>query len=186
MMKKRGIALILVGLLIIVVMPVIAQQVKNYLYVKVEKENLRSAPNETIIAKVFQATEMEVIEEEGKWVKVQITGWIWKESTTPDKPEIVEPKVQKERDFKAEIKEYAKKKWPDDYEMQLYEYNNQMEAFKQITNLPSTPDYNEDILLKAVAKWGEDYTMVIYEYNNQLEAYKKMNQDRKFSSDLIS
>jgi len=81
---------------------------------------------------------------------------------------------QEKRDYEVEIKAYARKKWPDDYEMQVYEYNNQMKALNQIRNLPSTTDYNESILLKAMTKWGEDYEMVIYEYNNQLEAYKKM------------
>lgn len=81
---------------------------------------------------------------------------------------------QKQRDIEAEIKAYAKKKWPDDYEMQVYEFNNQMEAYEQIRNLFSAPDYNESILFKALAKWGQDYEMVIYEYDNQLEAYKKM------------
>lgn len=81
---------------------------------------------------------------------------------------------QGETDYEAEIKAYARKKWPDDYEMQAYEFENQMNALGQIRNLPSTADYNQSILLKAMAQWGEDYEMVIYEYNNQLEAYKKM------------
>jgi|GEM_PF-1152746 len=80
------------------------------------------------------------------------------------------------RDYEAEIKAYARKKWPDNYEMQLYEFNIQMEALKQIWNLPSTADYNEGILSKAMASWGEQYDMVIYEYNLQLEAYKEMQK----------
>jgi len=80
------------------------------------------------------------------------------------------------RDYEAEIKAYARKKWPDDYEMQLYEFNIQMEALKQIWNLPSTTDYNESILSKAMTNWGEQYDMVIYEYNLQLEAYKEMQR----------
>ena len=81
---------------------------------------------------------------------------------------------QEWRNYEAEVKAYAKKKWPDEYDMQVYEYNKQMKALDQIWNLPSTADYNESILLKAMAKWGEEYDMVIYEYNKQLEAYKKM------------
>jgi len=80
------------------------------------------------------------------------------------------------RDYEAGIKAYARKKWPDDYEMQLYEFNIQMEALKQIWNLPSTIDYNKSILSKAMANWGEQYDMVIYEYNLQLEAYKEMQR----------
>jgi hypothetical protein len=94
------------------------------------------------------------------------------------KPAVSNQKVieKEERDFEAEIKAYAKRKWPDEYEMQLYEYNKQMEALRQIQNLPSTPDYNESILLKAMSKWGEEYDMVMYEYNKQLEAYKEMQR----------
>jgi len=80
------------------------------------------------------------------------------------------------RDYEAEIEAYGKKKWPDDYEMQVYEFNVQMEALKQIWNLPSTIDYNEGILSKAMASWGEQYDMVIYEYNLQLKAYKEMQR----------
>ena len=91
-------------------------------------------------------------------------------------PESTSQEVVKQgkRDYEAEIKAYAKKKWPGDYEMQLYEFKNQMNALRKIGNLPSTIDYNESILLKAMVKWEEDYEMVIYEYNNQLEAYKKI------------
>jgi len=97
---------------------------------------------------------------------------IWLEkSEAKKKREVIK---QEKRDYEAEIKVYVRKKWPDDYEMQVYEYNNQMKALNQIRNLPSTTDYNESILLKAMTKWGKDYEMVIYEYNNQLEAYKKM------------
>jgi len=65
-----------------------AQVKESYLYVKVEKENLRDAPNGKKISEVLQSTEMKVLEEKNNWVKVQITGWIWKASTTPDKSEI--------------------------------------------------------------------------------------------------
>lgn len=82
-------------------------------------------------------------------------------------PESASQEVVKQgkRDFEAEIKAYAKKKWPDDYNMQAYEFEKQMNALGQIGNLSSTADYNESILLKAMAKWGENYDMVIYEYN---------------------
>ena len=86
-------------------------------------------------------------------------------------PEIVEPE---KRDYEAEIKEYARKRWPNDSRMEGYEYNHQMEALFQIWNLPSTVDYSQNILEDAMAKWGEDYTLVMYEYENQLDAYKKM------------
>ena len=78
------------------------------------------------------------------------------------------------RNFESEIKAYARRKWPDDYKMQVWEYNKQMGALNQIRDLPSTMDYNRIILERAKIKWGEDYRMVIWEYDKQLEAYKKM------------
>jgi len=52
------------------------------LRVRVEKENLRKTPGGQKIGVVFKNTELKVIEEEGRWVEVEITGWIWKDSTT--------------------------------------------------------------------------------------------------------
>ena len=76
--------------------------------------------------------------------------------------------------LEAEIKAYAKEKWPDDYEMQVWEQKKQLEALNQITDLPSTPDYNESILFRAMDKWGVQWDMVLWEYNKQLESYKEM------------
>jgi len=56
------------------------------LYLKVPEENLRSEPSGPIIAKVTKHCEMEVLQETDKWVRVQITGWIWKDSVTDKKP----------------------------------------------------------------------------------------------------
>jgi len=74
-----------------------AQVKESYLYVKVEKENLRDAPNGKKISEVLQSTEMKVLEEKNNWVKVQITGWIWKASTTPDKSEIAKLKAKRKK-----------------------------------------------------------------------------------------
>lgn len=52
------------------------------LYVNVAEENLRNAPKGQKIASVVNGTEMLVLLEKDNWVKVQVTGWIWKPSTT--------------------------------------------------------------------------------------------------------
>lgn len=54
-------------------------------YVKVEQENLRLEPNGEILGKLNSGTGCTVVEEQNNWIKVQITGWIWKESLTADK-----------------------------------------------------------------------------------------------------
>lgn len=60
-------------------------QERELWYVKVEKGNLRNSPNGDRIAEVLQGTELKAIEEKDDWVKVQVTGWIWKGVITPDK-----------------------------------------------------------------------------------------------------
>lgn len=57
-------------------------------YVGVQEENLRDAPKGQKIGALLQGTEMIVLYEQDNWLKVQVTGWIWKPSTstTPTKP----------------------------------------------------------------------------------------------------
>ena len=97
-------------------------------------------------------------------------------NTELPKTERVTEEEEEAGELEAQIKAYAKRKWPDDYEMQLYEYDKQLEAFQEFRNLPSTPDYNQDILVQAMVKWEYQWDMVIYEYDKQLEAYKKMQR----------
>ena len=54
------------------------------LYVKVEKENIRSEPNGTKIGEILSGSEVEVVEKQSNWVKVQINAWIWGPSLTSD------------------------------------------------------------------------------------------------------
>jgi SH3-like domain-containing protein len=55
-----------------------AQHVK----VKVEKENLRRTPGGQKIGEVLKDTELKIIGTEGRWVEVEMVGWIWRDSTT--------------------------------------------------------------------------------------------------------
>lgn len=59
---------------------IFAQGLSSKMYLKVPEENLRIAPGGKKIGSVMQGTEMSVLLERDNWVKVQITGWIWKES----------------------------------------------------------------------------------------------------------
>ena len=54
------------------------------LYVKVKRENIRKSPNGDKIAEAVAGTQVEVLERQNNWVKVQLTGWIWENSLTAD------------------------------------------------------------------------------------------------------
>jgi parvulin-like peptidyl-prolyl isomerase len=67
-----------------------AQNVSGKVYVKAAEENLRSAPNGKKVGTVLQGTEGKVLDQQENWVKIQLTGWIWKPSTTTIRPASVE------------------------------------------------------------------------------------------------
>ena len=74
-----------------------AQVQESHLYVKVEKENLRDTPKGNKIGEILQSTKMRILEENDEWVKVEVTAWIWKASTTAEKSEIESLKAKKEK-----------------------------------------------------------------------------------------
>ncbi|MBL7086953.1 MAG: SH3 domain-containing protein [Candidatus Cloacimonetes bacterium] len=51
------------------------------LYVIGELLNFRQSPNGEKIGSLLKNTKLEVIEEEGDWVKVRVEGWVWKPLT---------------------------------------------------------------------------------------------------------
>ena len=63
-----------------------AQDTPQRMYVDVETENLRIAPQGNIIGTLKSGTEAFVVEEQGNWLRIQITGWIWKDSMTRFRP----------------------------------------------------------------------------------------------------
>ena len=65
----------------------------------------------------------------------------------------------------------AKQDWPNDTEMQNYQYKKQVEAYNKICNLPNSSNYNAEILTQAQSDWTDDYEMQLYQYNKQLQAY---------------
>jgi len=82
---KKQIVSFLIGIGIIALSVSSFAQVQK-LYVKVPKENLRAAPKGKKIGTLLEGTETTVLVEKGNWVKVQITGWIWKPSMTSVQP----------------------------------------------------------------------------------------------------
>ena len=55
-------------------------------WINVDSENLRIAPKGQKIGSLLKGTELTVLAEKEKWVKVQLTGWIWKESLSLKRP----------------------------------------------------------------------------------------------------
>jgi uncharacterized protein YgiM (DUF1202 family) len=87
--------------LLIAFMFIILHSAKN-IYVKGETLNVRKTPDGEKIGVVNFGTKMETIEEEGKWVKVKIEGWVWKPLTVSEKPkkENLKKKVVKPKTFR--------------------------------------------------------------------------------------
>ncbi len=76
----------LLGVMVFTVVSAFAQDAAHY--IKIDSENLRAAPNGKIIAKAQGGTTVTVLERQGNWVKVELTGWIWDKSLTSDPTEI--------------------------------------------------------------------------------------------------
>lgn len=61
----------------------------RFIYVKAMEENLRSAPGGKKIGALLEGTELIYLEEKDNWVKVALTGWIWKASLSELKTGLV-------------------------------------------------------------------------------------------------
>lgn len=88
-MKPGRIAILLITFLMVLTQAdhIYSQTAK--VYVSVPEENLRIAPNGRKIGTVLENTEMVAVAENGNWVQVQITGWIWKPSLSTVRKSIV-------------------------------------------------------------------------------------------------
>jgi hypothetical protein len=79
----------------------------------------------------------------------------------------------------SQIKQNAQVKYPDDYEMQEYLINKQVEAFHKVqsyeaVDLPYT--VLEKILNSAIRKYPDDYEMQEYTINKQVNSYRRMRK----------
>lgn len=93
------------------------------------------------------------------------------EEVDEDTPEKDSSGVSNEEEVLESILENAKSDWPNDKDMQDFQYKNQVQAYHEILDLPNTSDYRQEILTKAQADWPDDYEMQLFQYDNQLEAY---------------
>jgi len=78
-MRYKGIFKNGIILLVIAMAATSFAQVQK-VYVNVPQENLRNAPNGVKLGSLLENTEMTVLVDKGDWVKVQVTGWMWKGS----------------------------------------------------------------------------------------------------------
>jgi len=78
MMKNK--ALLTAAILLFCTLSLLHGQGRLSKYVTAPEENLRAAPNGVKIGTLLEGTEVVVIEEQGNWSKVMMSGWIWKPS----------------------------------------------------------------------------------------------------------
>jgi len=81
---KVNIQKLILVILIVLMISINVYSQQNERYIKVDQDNLRLQPNGEILGKLNSGTKCKVLEDNSKWMKVQITGWIWKESLTED------------------------------------------------------------------------------------------------------
>lgn len=65
----------------------------------------------------------------------------------------------------------AKSEWPDDYRMQLWEYERQKEGLIFMLNAT-----DEELRKIAITNWPCDFSMMKWEYEKQLEAKNKLKE----------
>lgn len=72
----------------------------------------------------------------------------------------------------ADIQIRAEADWKDDYEMQEYQYHNQMTAFTNLLRLDINEPHKEIILNAAIREGKGNYETIQSQYENQLKAYQ--------------
>ena len=87
--------------------------------------------------------------------------------------------TSKAQSVSSDIRDYAEKKWPTDYEMQEYEIKQQTEAYNWLAENPSysgvPQDVYDQIKSDAATKWGIEYDMQEYEIKQQADAYLRLH-----------
>ena len=78
-------------------------------------------------------------------------------------------------DVATKIKNKAALDWPNDYQMQVFQIEQETKAYNEIQALSKTVDYNSTILQKAIKDWPDDYQMQLFQYEQELKAYNELN-----------
>ena len=80
-------------------------------------------------------------------------------------------------DEKKIIKTRSKTEWANDYSMQEYYINEQIQALEKIKKLKNDVKNNLDksrIVERAINEWPKDYTMQIYKAEQEIAAYSRL------------
>jgi hypothetical protein len=146
---------LIIGILVVISAAALlsANQQGKSLFVKSEKASLKSAPDGSALADVFTNVELQVVEEKGSWVKVQITGWINKASTATERNEAArtaKPAAEPTTDILGGF------------------------AYKNVSFKPGPGEY-VDVIGEMTNKSGRDYTLAnfvvsVYNANDNLLA----------------
>ena len=68
--------------------------------------------------------------------------------------------------------------WPDDFDMQVHVFDEQIEAAGDFFNaqFPEVPeDVLKEIRIRAFSEWPEDYSMMLHELTEQIAGWKSVN-----------
>jgi hypothetical protein len=80
------------------------------------------------------------------------------------------PEKKDEERVMAKLKAIAAKNWPDDFSTQEYWINEEIEAYKEMKQIP-----DNSIKRKAQRNWPYDFSTQKYWYNEQIEAKERLN-----------
>lgn len=79
------------------------------------------------------------------------------------------------------IRKNAEREWPNNYNMQRYEINNQRAAYLAVADYSNTSVPRHiltRIMASAQAEWPENYNMQKYEIDNQVKGYQAVKAYR--------
>jgi hypothetical protein len=71
-----------------------AVMAQNDAFIKVPFENLRNGPSGDKLGGLNAGAKVKILEKQPKWVKVQVTAWVWEESLTADSTMVQGFKIQ--------------------------------------------------------------------------------------------
>lgn len=86
------------------------------------------------------------------------------------KEKLANLQIQEEERIITKLKAKAKRDWPDDYSVQEYWVNEQIEAYHYMLTIPD----NDRIKKKAQRDWPLDFSVQKYWYSEQLEAKERL------------
>jgi hypothetical protein len=115
---KEGIIMRVIAVFFVIVVFLHAGAIADTAQLKIMSENIRNTPGGDKIGTVNKNSKMEIVEENDDWVKVNIAGWIWKNSI----------KIDRENRYKGalSIVSFDKKVLEEEYNMELGRYINKI------------------------------------------------------------